>query len=302
MILPIEAGYEIDDGDPTMPHRLNIMEWDDLGQIEIGIANQASGGWDCEDFGSDQTPPLLTGAVFVDNAKTSFYVSGEGMGGYTVTAPGASSYYAVTVASGAYTLPLDLVPTFIGANPPSAVPPTVTVNFTDPSGNVTTQTVTLGHTVGPYGLVYEERNSAGSVEVRYDNSEADLVLPAVDSAYPAFFTGQSGLSGGVYYLVFPNGNYFGYYSFLTDPNYLYHFDMGYEYVFDANDGNSGVYLYDFKSNDFFYTSPSFPFPYLYDFGLQSTVYYYPDPNNAGHYNTNGVRYFYVFNTGRIIEK
>ena len=294
----IEAGYEIDDGDPTMPHRLNIMEWDDLGQVEIGIANQASGGWDCEDFGSNQTPPLLTGAVFVDNAKTGFYVSGEGMGGYTVKAPGASSYYAVTVASGAYTLPLDLVPAYAS----SAAAPTVTVNFTDPNGNVTTQNVTLTHTDGPGQLVYEDRMAGNVLVVRYDNAASDLVLSSVNSAYPAFFDGQSALSGGVYYLAFPNGNYFGYYSFLTDPNYLFHFDMGYEYIFDANDGKSGVYLYDFKSNGFFYTSPSFPFPYLYDFALNSVVYYYPDPNNAGHYNTNGVRYFYVFNTGQIIAK
>ena len=74
------------------------------------------------------------------------------------------------------------------------------------------------------------------------------------------------------------------------------------FVFDAADGNDGVYLYDFKSSDFFYTSPDFPFPYLYDFGLDSTVYYYPDPGAAGRYNTNGVRYFYVFKTGKIISK
>ena len=119
---------------------------------------------------------------------------------------------------------------------------------------------------------------------------------------PAFFDGEVSLGSGVYYLTFPSGNYFGYYSFLTNPAYIYHFDLGYEYVFDAADGNAGVYFYDFKSSDFFYTSPGFPFPYLYDFNLQSTVYYYPDPNNAGHYNTNGIRYFYVFNTQQIISK
>ena len=122
---------------------------------------------------------------------------------------------------------------------------------------------------------------------------------------PSFFTGESALSNGVYYLTFPNGNYFGYYAYLSDPRYLYHFDLGYEYVFDANDANDGkqgVYLYDFASRDFFYTSPSFPFPYLYDFNLRSVVYYYPDPNNVGRYNTNGTRYFYVFNTGQIISK
>ena len=119
---------------------------------------------------------------------------------------------------------------------------------------------------------------------------------------PAFFDGEVSLGNGVYYLTFPSGNFFGYYSFLTNPAYIYHFDLGYEYVFDANDGNAGVYFYDFKSNDFFYTSPGFPFPYLYDFNLQSTVYYYPDPSRAGHYNTDGIRYFYVFNTRQIIIK
>ncbi len=119
---------------------------------------------------------------------------------------------------------------------------------------------------------------------------------------PAFFDGQILLPDGVDYLSFPDGNYFGYYSFLADPNYLYHFDLGYEYVSDANDGKSGVYLYDFASNTFFYTSPSFPFPYLYDFTLNTVLYYYPDPSNPGHYNTNGYRFFYDFATGQVITK
>ena len=95
---------------------------------------------------------------------------------------------------------------------------------------------------------------------------------------PEFFSGETALSDGVYYLAFPSGHYFGYYSYLTDPHYIYHFDLGYEYVFDANDGKDGVYLYDFKSKTFFYTSPTFPFPYLYDFTLKTVLYYYPDPN------------------------
>ena len=119
---------------------------------------------------------------------------------------------------------------------------------------------------------------------------------------PSFFNGQTALDEGVYYLSFASGHPFGYYAFLADANYIYHFDLGYEYVFDADDGNSGVYLYDFASTDFFYTGPEFPFPYLYDFDLGSVVYYYPDPSNAGHYNTDGVRYFYVFSTGKIISK
>ena len=111
------------------------------------------------------------------------------------------------------------------------------------------------------------------------------------------------LNDGVYYLAFARtGNPFGYYSYLSDANYIYHFDLGYEYVFDAKDNANGVYLYDFAGSTFFYTGPTFPFPYLYDFKLRTFLYYYPDPNNAGHYNTDGVRYFYNFSTGQIITK
>jgi hypothetical protein len=117
--------------------------------------------------------------------------------------------------------------------------------------------------------------------------------------HPPFFTGEVSLGNGVYYLQFSNGTPFGYYSYLADPRWIYHFDLGYEYWFDANDGHSGIYFYDSASNHFFYTSPSFPFPYLYDFSLNTVLYYYPDPNRPGHYTTNP-RYFYNFATGQII--
>ncbi len=127
-----------------------------------------------------------------------------------------------------------------------------------------------------------------------------IVMPA--STHAPFFANEMALSDGVFYLQLPGGNPFGYYAYLTDPHYIYHFDLGYEYVFDAADGQSGVYLYDFASAGFFYTSPGFPFPYLYDFSQNSPVYYYPDPNNPGRYNINGVRYFYVFGTKQVISK
>ena len=120
-------------------------------------------------------------------------------------------------------------------------------------------------------------------------------------SHPSFFAGQESIGNGLYYLQFPIGNYFGYYGFLSDPNYLYHADLGYEYVVDAADGKNGIYLYDFASSTFFYTGPVFPFPYLYDFTLNTVVYYYPDPNNAGHFTSNP-RYFYNFATGQIITK
>ena len=82
-----------------------------------------------------------------------------------------------------------------------------------------------------------------------------------------FFTNEASLGSGAYYLSFSDGNYFGYYSYLSNPRYIYHYDLGYEYWFDAGDGKGGIYFYDFSSKTFFYTSPTFPFPYLYDFSL-----------------------------------
>ncbi len=130
---------------------------------------------------------------------------------------------------------------------------------------------------------------------------AQLNGKATAVAHPAFFAGETALSNGVYYLTFPNGNYFGYYSYFSDPHYIYHFDMGYEYWIDAADGNGGIYFYDFTSGHFFYTSPKFPFPYLYDFSLNSFLYYYPNTSVSGHYTTDP-RYFYNFTTGKIFTQ
>jgi len=139
--------------------------------------------------------------------------------------------------------------------------------------------------------------------VAFDFDNPAVVLAPPTSTHPPLFNGEVSLSNGVYFLAFATtGNPFGYYSYLSDPRFIYHFDLGYEYWFDAGDGKNGIYFYDFKSGSFFYTSPNFPFPYLYDFSLNATLYYYPDPNNPGHYNTNGVRYFYNYATGQIITK
>ena len=126
-------------------------------------------------------------------------------------------------------------------------------------------------------------------------NQANTTLQAAATQHPAFFSGEVDLSAGVYYLQFPNGNLFGYYSYSQFPD-LYHFDLGFEYFLDANDGSHGAYLYDFTSGHWLYTSPAYPFPYLYDFTLKSIIYYFPDTKNAGHYTTNP-RFFYNFGTG-----
>ena len=126
---------------------------------------------------------------------------------------------------------------------------------------------------------------------------------AAGDVHPPYFDGEVALEDNVYYLQFPSGNPFGYYSYLTpDPTYIYHFDLGYEYWFDAADGQGGIYFYDFhQQHVLVHVSPGFPFPYLYDFTLNSVLYYYPDTTNPGHYTTNP-RYFYNFGTGQIITK
>ncbi len=187
-------------------------------------------------------------------------------------------------------------------------------------GGVVSTFATTG-LVGPRGLAFDSAgnlyaaNTYGTTIEKFTPDGTGSVFASSLSApqcvafnnvslpvrHPSFFNGEVALGQGVYYLAFPgNGNIFGYYEYLSDPRYIYHFDLGYEYVFDL--GNGGVVFYDFKSQDYFYTSPTFPFPYLYDFGLQAFLYYYPDPTNPQRYNTNGVRYFYNFSTGQIISK
>lgn len=123
--------------------------------------------------------------------------------------------------------------------------------------------------------------------------------PAASAAHAAFFAGEAPLSNGVYYLQLPNGNPFGYYAYMPDQNYIYHFDTAYEYIFDANDPQGGVYLYDFASSHWWYTSRTFPFPYLYDFTLNALLYYFPDTTQPGRY-TRDPRYFYNFATNQIV--
>jgi hypothetical protein len=114
------------------------------------------------------------------------------------------------------------------------------------------------------------------------------------SAHPAFFAGEVNVGSGVYYLQFPDNQLFGYYTYLSDP-ILYHYDMGFE-AFIAGSA-SDVYLYDFTSTHWWYSSSSL-FPYLYDFTLNAWIYYFPNTQSPGHYTTNP-RDFANLTTGTI---
>ena len=110
----------------------------------------------------------------------------------------------------------------------------------------------------------------------------------------AFFTDQVPLGSGVYYLQFPNGNLFGYYNF-PSASILYHYDMGYEAFVPGSAAD--IYFYDFSSNHWWYTSNTL-FPDLYDFTLNSWLYYFPNTTDPGRYST-GPRYFSNLTTGMI---
>ncbi len=114
------------------------------------------------------------------------------------------------------------------------------------------------------------------------------------ATHPAFFAGEDFLSGIVYYLQFPDSNLFGYYEYLSS-SILYHFDMGYE-AFIPGAGNQ-IYFYDFASGHWWYSSASL-FPYLYDFTLNTFIYYFSNTTNPGHYTT-APRYFSNLTTGKI---
>ena len=150
--------------------------------------------------------------AYQDSDGNGFYTQGEGVGGIRVTSPG-SSFYAVTSASGGYALPMDLLPA-------GAAAPQTTVTFTSANGATRTLDATFTPSVNAANMI---------VGGAYDNVKVDLVV----TGQPAFFSGETALSDGVYYLDFANGHYFGYYSYLSDPAYIYHFDLGYEYVFDV---------------------------------------------------------------------
>ena len=170
-----ESSYEYDVYPSEYGHRFNVMEPTGLQEVEIGVANRALGAWSVQDFGGDATPPLLTGVAYTDNAATGFYASGEGVGGVTVTAPGTSSFYAVTTASGAYSLPLDLLPAYNAAAPLASV--TIKMDY---QGSDKAQTVALTHTVAANGMEYLDANS----QVRYDNAKADWVFPVAAAVTP----------------------------------------------------------------------------------------------------------------------
>lgn len=122
------------------------------------------------------------------------------------------------------------------------------------------------------------------------NQIAQFAAQILPGAHPSFFSGEAFLSGDFAYLSFGTGKEFGYYSYQYYP-YLYHSDLGFEYVIPSTGADNGVYLYDFKLQSFLYTSPTL-YPYFYNF-KESAFYYY-------FVGTTAPRVFFDFATGQYV--
>jgi hypothetical protein len=115
------------------------------------------------------------------------------------------------------------------------------------------------------------------------------------TAEPMPFLASAVTVGSMRYLEFESHTPFGYFGYLSNT-IIYHNDLGYLSLIDANDGG-GIYLYDFRTAHWWYSSRS-AFPYLYDFTLNLWIYYFPVAGQQGKYTSNP-RYFANMSTSQI---
>ena len=179
----VHAGYLVDWGNPGLGHRQNSMTGTyGTNVIGIGLANEGSSDLlaETEDFGSGvlankDDPAMLTGVVYDDTNGNGQYDPGEGIAGVTVSMDGGA-YYAVTSASGGYSLPL------VNADGSNA-DGTVAVRMTFADGGVFTSTAEIARHDFSYGISGTYR---GNVE--WDATVADDVPEAepVDPNLPYF--------------------------------------------------------------------------------------------------------------------
>jgi len=129
----------------------------------------------------------------------------------------------------------------------------------------------------------------GNTEHAWMLSRPTIVPVAAKKKQAYFFRGQAYQGKDVFYLRMPNGNEFGFYSYVPYPT-IYHYGLGFLHVWNAGDG--GVYFYDYTSGHFWYTSRAI-YPNIYDYTRQAFLYYYPNAEGA-------TRYFYDFAQNKVI--
>jgi hypothetical protein len=247
-------------------------------------------------LGSDNAPILGAGAQNLYSAVLQGGYDGQ-TGARTLriqaeTTDAGGKRHGTAVDLGGFSVVTSAPPSTTVTTNPSGLSITVDqVTYTAPQeffwtpGSSHTISVTSPQTNGGVQYVFSAWNDSGP----QSQSVVAAPIPATYTAsfsaatqHPAFFAGEDLLSGNVYYLQFPDSNLFGYYEYLSS-SILYHFDMGYEALVSSPGG--AIYFYDFASTHWWYTSSSF-FPYLYDFTLNSWIYYFPSTSNTGHYTVN----------------
>ncbi len=271
--VPAGLQFSVDGGTPQTASPVSLTP----GQHSIAVATQ----------------PGATGTQYVFASW-----SDKGAASHTITVGASPATYTATFTT-QYQLTISASPAGSGTVTPA------TGGFYNSGASVAIgATASSGSSFANWTGPAANPNSA-STTVTMSAPEAVTANFSTATAHPAFFKGEDYLGSGVYYLKFPNGNLFGYYNYQYFP-FLYHYDLGFEYFLDANDGVGGAYLFDFASGHWWYTSPVYAFPNLVDLTLIDPVtklpgvqiYYFPDTKNPGHYSTNP-RYFYNFATQSI---
>lgn len=276
------------------------------GNPALNTNNNDTNIWFSEDYGygfaSQKIARLLVGEALNLSAPTSAsYTSGTTVSGLQATYQNANGTNLVVVYWGDgqsnYLRMTNTAPyASTNLNAAFGISNTVPIdtNAFATGGGAGTFVINLAHkyatSFSNYTITLAVTDSSGAMAV------AKIALP------PPFFNGQIRIDTQVDFLQFQQGTNlvdFGYYSLTYFP-WVYHYDMGWEYFYPANDGQNGAYLYDLKSGHFFYTTPAL-FPYLYDFTLNTWLYYFFDTTTTDRYTSNP-RQFYDFGTGQVITE
>jgi hypothetical protein len=198
------------------------------------------------------------GGIAIDDYSVQGTVTSPTLssGSFTITAAsGAPCAYSINATSATLTASGGTASVSVLTSPPSNCPWTAVSNtswLTILSGAAGTGAGTVSYSVAPdTGAGAQQR--MGTLTIA---GQTLTISQAPVNAHPLFFSGEVALSGGIYYLQVQGANFFGYYTYTYFP-WLYHFDLGFEYFIDANDGAGDAYLYDAASGHWWFTSASF---------------------------------------------
>ena len=186
--------------------------------------------------------PTLPPTLSITSQHTGNFTTGQINATYTLTVSnqsgGAPSTGAVTVTD---TLPsgLSLI-SMSGTGPNSGW--TCTGNSCARSdallGGAVYPSITVNVAVAPNATSPQVNQAtvSGGGSASANASDSTTIVPEA-----SFFTGEISVGNGIYYLTFPDATLFGYYGYLAG-GWMYHVDMGYEWVDPSNDANGDVLL------------------------------------------------------------